>query len=82
MMFFATLKAKLIAGLGGILALGAIIFGAFLRGRKSKADEVQAKTAETIIKTVKKGKAIETVNRNSGSDARRERLRKYSSDSK
>jgi len=80
-MLLTTIKAKLLAAAGGLLAVIGIIFAAFMRGRKSKADEVQAETAKTIIKTTKKGKAIETANRNSGAAVRRNRLRGDTSDS-
>lgn len=76
------ITTKLGAVAAGISAILIIIIAIFRAGRKSKSDEVQAKSAETIIKTVKKGKAIEKANNTLGSDARRERLRKYSSDSK
>jgi len=79
-MFLTTIKTKLLAAAGGLLAVIVVMFAAFLRGRKSKADEVQAETAKTIIKTVKKGKSIETANRNSGAAARRKRLRGDTSD--
>ena len=50
---FGTLKAKLIAILGGFVALGLGIWYVFNRGRRSKEVEVQAETAKTIIKTAK-----------------------------
>lgn len=72
--------------LGGYLAVAGgvilLIFGAFLKGRKSKANEVQAATAKTIIKTVKKDREIEKANRDIGADARRAGLRKYASNPK
>jgi len=68
-----------LAAAGGVLLL---LLGAFLKGRKSKANEVQAATAKTIIKTTKKDKKIEKANRDIGADGRRDRLRKYASDSK
>ena len=70
-------KAGAIFGaVGGAILL---LLGAYMRGRKSKADEVQAKTADSIIKTVKKEKEIEKSNNDIGADARRDKLRKYAS---
>lgn len=70
--------------LGGYLAVAGgfivLLLGVFYKGRKSKADEVQAETAKIVIKTAKKGKDIEKVNRDSGAKSRRDRLRKYTSD--
>ena len=80
MAWLGTKLGGYLAAAGGVLLL---LFGAFLKGRKSKAVEVQAATAETIIKTVKKDKVIEKANRDIGTDGRRDRLRrKYASDSK
>lgn len=73
-MFLATLKAKLIAALGGIVAIGLAILYIFNKGGKSARDKIQAKTAETIIKTVKERQEVEEDNRNIGADARRDRL--------
>lgn len=70
--------------LGGYLAMAGgfivLLLGVFYKGRKSKAKEIQAETAKTVIKTAKKGKDIEKVNRDSGVKSRRDRLRKYTSD--
>lgn len=68
-----------IAAAGAFLAT---MIGVYFKGRKDKHNEVQAKTAETVIKTVKKGKAIEKANRDSGAKSRRDRLRRDASDSK
>lgn len=59
MIFLATLKAKLIAALGGIVALGLAVLYIFNKGRKSKSDEINAETAKEIIETVKQVKKNE-----------------------
>jgi len=79
MAWLGTKLGGYLAAVGGVLLL---LLGAFLKGRKSKANEVQAATAKTIIKTVKKDKVIEKANRDIGADGRRDRLRKYASNSK
>lgn len=79
MTWLGTKLGGMVAAIGGVLIL---VLGAFLKGRKSKADEVQAATAKTIIETSKKDKVIEKANRDIGADARRDRLRKHASDSK
>lgn len=79
MAWLGTKLGGMVAAIGGVLIL---VLGAFLKGRKSKANEVQAETAKTIIETVKKDKVIEKANRDIGADARRDRLRKYASDAK
>lgn len=76
MAWLGTKLGGMAAAIGGVLIL---VLGAFLKGRKSKADEVQAETAKTIIETVKKDKIIEKANHDIGADARRDRLRKYAS---
>jgi len=76
----AWLTSKLGAIAAGIGAALIIIIAIFRAGRKSKSDEVQAETAKTVIKTAKKGKEIEKVNRKSGAKSRRDRLREYSGD--
>lgn len=74
----------LTAKIGGyITAAGAfavLLLGAFYKGRKSKAVEVQAETAKVVIKTTKKGKEIEKTNHDSGAKSRRDRLRQDASD--
>lgn len=79
MAWLGTKLGGMAAAISGVLIL---VLGAFLKGRKSKADEVQAATAKTIIETVKKDKIIEKANHDIGVDARRDRLREYASDSK
>ena len=80
MAWLGTKLGGYLAAAGGVLLL---LLGAFYKGRKSKANEVQAETAKTIIKTAKKDKKIEKANRDIGADGRRDRLRrKYASNSK
>jgi len=82
MMFLATLKAKLIAAAGGLLAILGLLFTAYRKGQKDKHNEVQAETAKTIIETVKERQEVEKANRDIGPDARRNRLfDEYSDDS-
>lgn len=76
------LGAKAISAILGLIALAGSVVAAYFKGRKSKAIEVQAETAETVIDIIKKDKEIETANSKSGADARRGGLRKYTSDSK
>jgi len=80
MTWLAGLGSKLGVYLAAAGVIVLLLLGVFFRGRKSKADEVQAETAKTVIKTAKKGKKIEKANRDSGAKSRRDRLHKYSSD--
>lgn len=77
MMWIKSQLGAILAGLGTAII---ILVGVFRAGRKSKSDEVEAKTAETVLDTVKKGKKIEKINRDIGAKSRRERLRKDASD--
>lgn len=80
MTWLAGIGSKLgayLAAAGGVIVL---LLGVYFKGRKDKHNEVQAKTAETVIKTVKKGKTIEKANRDSGAKSRRDRLRRDASD--
>lgn len=81
MFSLVTLKAKLIAVLGGIVALMGLALTFYYKGRKSKAIEVEAQTAKTVIEVTKKDKEVEkTIDRMSAS-AKRDELRKlYTSD--
>lgn len=74
------LKSKLIAILGGLLGLIGIVATAFFKGRKSKENEVKAKTAENVIHINQKAKDIEKENVDAGAKSRRDRLREYASD--
>ena len=66
---FGTLKSKLIAIVGGVVAVLLGILFIFNKGRASKATEVQAETAKVIIETVKEvRKNEERVNNLSDSD--------------
>lgn len=74
------LKAKMIAALGGIIALIGIAITFFYKGKKAKAIEVEAKTAKTVIKVIKKDKEVEKTIDRMSPDTRRNKLRRYASD--
>jgi len=77
---FGGIVSKAGAIFGGIGLVILALAGAFFRGRKSKADEVQAETAETIIDTVKKVKENEKDTRNMSDSDKRDFLRRDASD--
>ncbi len=80
MAWLGTKLGGYLAAAGGFIVL---LLGVYYKGRKSKSDEVQAKTAESIIEITKEAKKIEKVNSNRTPDNRRKRLRdKYTRPSK
>lgn len=70
----------LAATIGALLLLLGIYNKVKNKGRKEVVDEVNAKTTETVIDTVKKEKAIVEEIKSVSPDTRRDRLRKYASD--
>lgn len=74
------ITSKLGAIFGAIGGIILLLFGAYMRGRKSKANEVQAETTETIIKTVKKAKQNEQDTHNMSDSDKRDVLRGDASD--
>lgn len=81
MMFLATLKAKLIAIVGGVVAVLGILFAVRQSGKKAARDEIKADTVDKIIEVSTKEKEIEKVNNDLGAKSRRDELLKYASDS-
>lgn len=80
MLNLVTLKAKAIAVLGGIVALIGLAVTFYHKGKKAKAIEVEAKTAKTVIEVTKKDKEVEKNIDRMSSSAKRDELRKYTSD--
>ncbi len=75
-MIFAFFKSKLDKILLGLAALGALLIGAFLKGKASQRRKTNAKTVKTILKTEKKKDKNEKTVRDKSGGSAAERLRK------
>lgn len=79
MMFLATLKTKLIAIAGGVIAVLGILLAVRQSGKKAARDEIKADTVDKIIEVVEKEKEIEkevdTMPRSTKRDKLRENAR-------
>lgn len=82
MMFLATLKAKLIAILGGVVAILGILFAVRQSGKRAARDEIKADTVDKIIEIDKKEREIDQDIRDKPISDIRDKLRKNASDAK
>lgn len=82
MMFLATLKGKLIAILGGVVAVLSILLTVYRKGVTAARDEIKADTVDKIIDIDKKEKEIDEQIRNDDISDVRNRLRDNASDAK
>jgi len=82
MMFLATLKTKLIAILGGVVAILGILFAVRQSGKRAAREEIKADTVDKIIEIDKKEREIDQDIRDKPISDIRDKLRKNASDAK